>query len=126
MVRKRKKNWFGFKPWKVNVKGLSKKEAKEKRKREYWKWKFKRNLDRELKEVYKEEISPLGKTYTKITGRVKAREYPVKDGKSTYHRPLRNYWGNLHENNTYNEGFINNSDSEDDHDGFYGNNHLWK
>lgn len=133
MTRKKekKKKWFGpfyqdFNPWRVNVKGLSRKEAKEKRKREFWKWKFERQLNKDLKELYKEEISPIGKTYTKITGKVKPQEYPVKDGKSTYHRPLRNYWGNLYDRNTYNESFTKTSDHEDDHDGFYGNNQLWK
>lgn len=111
-----------FKAWKVDVRGLSRKQAAKKRNAEYRAWK----LSQELKEVYREEISSFGKVYTGRNGKVVQKEYPAKDGKSTRHRPLRNYWGNLHENNTYNEGFNRCKDHEDDHDGFYGNNQLWK
>lgn len=53
-------------------------------------------------------------------------KYPTPDGKSTRHRPRRNYWGNLYDEDTYDEDrhrFNDNSsplyDSEDDHDSYY-------
>lgn len=58
-------------------------------------------------------------------------EYPIPDGKSIRHRPRKNYWGNLIENDTYQENSYNSSnydysdsDYEDDHDNFYSNNHY--
>ena len=30
-------------------------------------------------------------------------KYPTPDGKSTRHRPRRNYWGNLYDEDTYDE-----------------------
>lgn len=53
-------------------------------------------------------------------------EYPVPDGKLTKHRPRRNYWGNLSEEDTYSEDTLSSPDYdyssldyEDDHDNFY-------
>lgn len=53
-------------------------------------------------------------------------EFPTPDGKSTRHRPRRNYWGNLIEDDTYSENDYSSSnydysdlDNEDDHDSFY-------
>lgn len=110
---------------KVDVRGLSRKQATAKRSYEYKMWK----LHNELKEVYKEEISTSEKTYRKKNNKISLIEDPVKDDKSNNHRPRRNYWGNLNEEDTYKEDFnctSSNDDSEDDHDGFYNNNTLWK
>lgn len=81
--------------------------------------------------AYKEEISTSEKTYRKRSGnRISSIEQPVKDGKSTNHRPRRNYWGNLNEIDTYSENSRSSSYDyskyEDDHDGFYNNDRLWK
>ncbi|MBQ7141839.1 MAG: hypothetical protein IJR84_02090 [Bacteroidaceae bacterium] len=52
--------------------------------------------------------------------------YPTPDGKSTHHRPRRNYWGNLYDEDTYDEERHKFNDygsalydSEDDHDSYY-------
>lgn len=53
--------------------------------------------------------------------------YPSPDGHPTRHRPRRNYWGNLYEEDRYNEDrhdFNAGSDTalydaEDDHDSYY-------
>ena len=62
--------------------------------------------------------------------RVTSINEPVRDGKSSYHRPRRNYWGNLNEKDTYSENphtsSYDHSKYEDDHDGFYNNDMLWK
>ena len=53
-------------------------------------------------------------------------KYPIPDGKSSSHRPRRNYWGNLYDSDTYDEERHHNNDygsalydSEDDHDSYY-------
>ena len=53
-------------------------------------------------------------------------EFPNPDGKSTRHRPRRNYWGNLYNEDTYDEerhSFNDHGsalyDAEDDHDSYY-------
>lgn len=53
-------------------------------------------------------------------------KYPTPDGKSSSHRPRRNYWGNLYDSDTYDEERHHNNDygsalydSEDDHDSYY-------
>lgn len=59
-------------------------------------------------------------------------EYPEPDGKSTRHRPLRNIWGNLieeeesHEDISYASSPYDYSDLdyEDDHDNYYFNDHY--
>lgn len=119
-----------FYAYKVDVRGLTRKQAAAKRKYEYQMWK----LYSGLKDTYKEEISTSEKTYRKRSGnKISSIEHPVKDGKSTNHRPRRNYWGNLKEEDTYRENFHasfnydhSNHDHEDDHDGFYDNDMLWK
>ena len=125
MIQKDKR----FKPYKVNVKGLSRREAAKKRRIAYIKW----SLFQDLKDTYKEEISSSEKTYVKKYNKISSTSEPVKDGKSTYYRPRRNYWGNLDERDTYKEGYYkktsydhSNFDSENDHDHFYGNDSLWK
>ena len=53
--------------------------------------------------------------------------YPSTDGHPTRHRPRRNYWGNLYDEDTFDEDRHNvtiNSDAalydaEDDHDSYY-------
>lgn len=53
--------------------------------------------------------------------------YPVPDGHPTRHRPRRNYWGNLYNEDTFDEDRHNFSgasdsalyDAEDDHDSYY-------
>ena len=52
--------------------------------------------------------------------------FPVPDGKSTRHRPRRNYWGNLYDEDTYDEEChkLNDHgsvlyDADDDHDNYY-------
>lgn len=112
---------------KVDVRGLSRKQATAKRNYEYRMWK----LHWELKDIYKEEISTSEKAYFKRGGnRVTSINEPVQDGKSSYHRPRRNYWGNLNEKDTYSENphtsSYDHSKYEDDHDGFYNNDMLWK
>ena len=57
MVQKDKR----FKPYKVNVKGLSRRDAAKKRRMAYMKW----SLFQDLKDTYKEEISSSEKTYVK-------------------------------------------------------------
>ena len=84
-----------------------------------------------MKDIYKEEISTSEKAYFKRGGnRVASINEPVRDEKSSYHRPRRNYWGNLNEEDTYSENprisSYNHSKYEDDHDGFYNNDMLWK
>lgn len=112
---------------KVDVRGLTRKQAAAKRRYEYQMWK----LYSGLKDAYKEEISTSEKTYRKRSGnRISSIEHPAKDGKSTNHRPRRNYWGNLNEEDTYSENprtsSYDHSKYEDDHDGFYNNDMLWK
>lgn len=59
-------------------------------------------------------------------------EYPEPDGKPTRHRPRRNYWGNLieeeeaHEEVSYTSSPYDYSDLdyEDDHDNYYTNDHY--
>ncbi len=53
---------------------------------------------------------------------------PVSDGKVGIHKPRRNYWGNLYEEDTYNENATesvnydySDYDSEDDIDSYYSN-----
>lgn len=53
---------------------------------------------------------------------------PTPDGKSTRHRPRRNYWGNLFDEDTYQEEKserqyydYSNYDSEDDGSSYYDN-----
>lgn len=60
------------------------------------------------------------------SGNYSTIEYPIPDGKATRHRPKRNYWGNLSEEDTYIEDKISSSeydysslDYEDDHDNYY-------
>ncbi len=53
--------------------------------------------------------------------------YPVPDGHPARHRPRRNYWGNLYDEDTFDEDKHNISsasdtalyDAEDDHDSYY-------
>ena len=54
--------------------------------------------------------------------------YLEPDGHPTRHRPRRNYWGNLKEEDTYQEEVskpqyydYSNYDSEDDHSSYYDN-----
>lgn len=54
---------------------------------------------------------------------------PEPDGHPTYHRPRRNYWGNLLEEDTYKEEAVqrhdydySDYDPEDDHSAYYDNN----
>lgn len=65
------------------------------------------------------------------SGFYSSTEYPIPDGKSIFHRPRRNYWGNLIEEDTYDENLVKSSDydysdldMEDDHDGYYNNDHY--
>jgi hypothetical protein len=53
---------------------------------------------------------------------------PVPDGVVTRHKPRRNYWGNLYEDDTYKEEShytpdydYSNYDENDDHDSYYDN-----
>lgn len=53
---------------------------------------------------------------------------PVPDGHPTYHRPRRNYWGNLKEEDIFKEEIESKTfydysdyDSEDDHSSYYDN-----
>lgn len=53
---------------------------------------------------------------------------PEPDGHPTYHKPRRNYWGNLFEEDTFNEEpsrpqnyDYSNFDPEDDHSSYYDN-----
>lgn len=55
-------------------------------------------------------------------------EMPEPDGHPTYHKPRRNYWGNLLEEDTYQEEFsephnydYSDYDAEDDHSSYYDN-----
>lgn len=55
-------------------------------------------------------------------------DMPVLDGHPSYHRPRRNYWGNLKEEDTYKEDEdtissydYSNYDCEDDHSSYYEN-----
>lgn len=56
--------------------------------------------------------------------------YPSPDGHPTRHRPRRNYWGNLYDEDTFDEdrhSFTEDSgtalyDAEDDHDSYYESN----
>lgn len=59
-------------------------------------------------------------------GNYSSVNYPTPDGKSTRHRPRRNYWGNLYDEDTYDENRKKSHDygsalydSEDDHDSYY-------
>ena len=60
---------------------------------------------------------------------INSSSYPIPDGHPTRHRPRRNYWGNLYEEDTFDEDhhhFTADSatalyDSEDDHDSYYEN-----
>lgn len=59
-------------------------------------------------------------------GNYSSVNYPTPDGKSTRHRPRRNYWGSLYDEDTYDEErhkFNDHGsalyDSEDDHDSYY-------
>lgn len=53
--------------------------------------------------------------------------YPSPDGHPTRHRPRRNYWGNLYDEDTFDEDRHNITsysdtalyDAEDDHDSYY-------
>ena len=132
MVQKGKK----FYVYKVDVRGLSRKQAAKKRNEEYKQWRIyrnRKNVYSDITDAYKEEISSSEKTYVKKYNKISSTSEPVKDGKSTYHRPRRNYWGNLDERDTYKEGYYkktnydhSNFDSENDHDHFYRNDSLWK
>ena len=63
----------------------------------------------------------------KKKGNYSSASYPDPDGHPTRHRPRRNYWGNLFEEDRYVEDRHNfNADSdralydaEDDHDSYY-------
>lgn len=64
----------------------------------------------------------------KKKGHYTSTEMPEPDGKSTRHRPRRNYWGNLFDEDTYQEEKserqfydYSNFDSEDDHSSYYDN-----
>lgn len=60
----------------------------------------------------------------------KSTSYPVPDGHPTRHRPRRNFWGNLYEEDTIDEDYHNFSsasdtalyDAEDEHDSYYESN----
>ncbi len=60
----------------------------------------------------------------------KSTSYPVPDGHPTRHRPRRNFWGNLYEEDTFDEDHHNFSsasdaalyDAEDEHDSYYESN----
>ena len=58
---------------------------------------------------------------------IHSSSYPSPDGHPTRHRPRRNYWGNLYDEDTFDEDrhhFTEDSDTalydaEDDHDSYY-------
>lgn len=59
-------------------------------------------------------------------GEYSTSEMPIPDGHPTFHRPRRNYWGNLYDEDTYQEDIIveqdydySDFDSEDDHCFYY-------
>lgn len=61
------------------------------------------------------------------SGHYTSSQYPEADGRVTVHKPRRNYWGNLIDEDTFTEEQYNHSDydfsdidPEDDHDGYYG------
>ena len=59
-------------------------------------------------------------------GKFSSVEMPEADGHPTFHKPRRNYWGNLYNEDTYNEEVSHTQnydysdfDVEDDHSSFY-------
>lgn len=61
-------------------------------------------------------------------GKYTSVDMPEPDGHSTYHKPRRNYWGNLFDEDTYNEEIsisqnydYSDYDPEDDHSSYYDN-----
>lgn len=58
---------------------------------------------------------------------IHSSSYPSPDGHPTRHRPRRNYWGNLYDEDTFDEDSHSNIadcdtalyDSEDDNDSYY-------
>ncbi len=61
-------------------------------------------------------------------GKFSSVDMPEPDGHPTFHKPRRNYWGNLYDEDTYTEEVSHNQnydysdfDAEDDHSSFYDN-----
>jgi hypothetical protein len=71
----------------------------------------------------------MSKKYTGgYSSRNQKSSMPVQDGKVTRHKPRRNYWGNLYEDDTYKEEThytpnydYSDYDENDDHDSYYDN-----
>lgn len=70
----------------------------------------------------------MSKQKKRNTGCYSSTDMPIPDGHPTFHRPRRNYWGNLMEEDTYNEESskrkiydYSDFDPEDDNSSYYDN-----